>query len=196
MQSQASFGVDCHTNQLGSIVSEMRLGLQAARGVHAAEFIAQDKVPKKVYRTVEDAFNTGTIKGARAIKMQDNIGSLKEGKAADLVIFDATSPSMVCAADHDPVAAVVLHSSPGDVEAVMVDGIWRKRGGSLLPVNVEADAHAIVGKDSLWWSEVAEMLVETRKAIQKKIDGLDLAQAEEVLIETFHIDASKIVDQL
>jgi cytosine/adenosine deaminase-related metal-dependent hydrolase len=146
IQSQASLGVDCHSNQLGSVVSEMRLGLQAARGVYNAKFEAEGKVPKKVFKTVEDAFNLGTIQGARAAKMQDKIGSLKEGKLADLVIFDATSPGMICAAEHDPVAAVVLHSSPGDFEAVMVDGIWRKREGRLLPIEVEADAKPVAGK--------------------------------------------------
>lgn len=148
--------VDCHANNLGSIVSEMHIDLQEARGISNAKFEAQDKAPKKVFKTMEVAFNLGTIQGARVVRVEDNIGSIKEGKMADLVIFNATSLGMVCAADHDPVAAVVLHSSPGDIEAVMVDSIWRKRSGALLPVKVEAEAHAIVGKDELRWSESCE----------------------------------------
>jgi hypothetical protein len=60
---------------------------------------------------------------------------------------------LVCAAEHDPVAAVVLHSSPGDIEAVLVDGIWRKREGKLPSVKVEAAAQAIIAEDSLQWHE-------------------------------------------
>ena len=34
---------------------------------------------------------------------------------------------MVGAAQHDPVAAIILHSSPADIETVIVDGIVRKK---------------------------------------------------------------------
>jgi len=156
MQSQASLGLDCHPNQLGSIVSEMRLGLQHARAEYNQKFIQNGKAPSNINKTVEGAFNLGTIQGARAIKMADKIGSLKEGKLADLIIFDAISPGMVCAAEQDPVAAVVLHSSPGDIEGVMVDGLWRKREGKFFSVLIEMDelAREIAGVDPYEWPDV------------------------------------------
>jgi cytosine/adenosine deaminase-related metal-dependent hydrolase len=50
------------------------------------------------------------------------LGSIEEGKLADLVIFDTSSPGMLCAAEQDPVAAIVLHSLIRDIETVMVNG--------------------------------------------------------------------------
>lgn len=84
------------------------------------------KLPHTIQYQLEQAFNLGTIKDARAVGMSSEIESLAEGKLADIVIFDALSPGMVFAASHDPVAAIVLHSSFRDVDTVIVDGIVRK----------------------------------------------------------------------
>jgi hypothetical protein len=40
------------------------------------EFVKQSKIPRKINKTVEEAFNLGTIQGARAIGMQDKIAAL------------------------------------------------------------------------------------------------------------------------
>lgn len=98
------------------------------------EYKKRDKTPLSVGYSVESAFNLATIRGAAAMKMSDRIGSIKVGKLADLVIFDANSPAMVCGALEEPVAAIMLHSSPADVDTVIVDGIVRKEGGKLLDV--------------------------------------------------------------
>ncbi|KAJ6563570.1 hypothetical protein DFH09DRAFT_1158419 [Mycena vulgaris] len=107
----ASLGVDCHSNNSGDMLSQMRLALQSARGTRNQRFVAQGVLPRA-------AFNLGTIMGARAVGMGAEIGSIRVGKRADLVVFDAQSPGMVCAADHDPVAAIVLHASVRDVETL------------------------------------------------------------------------------
>jgi cytosine/adenosine deaminase-related metal-dependent hydrolase len=196
MKSQSSLGIDCHAFTTASIPMEMRLGLQSARVLYNDQFIVKGKAPRRVNNTVEEAFNLGTIQGARAIKMENLVGSLAIGKLADLVIFDATSPAMVCGAAHDPVAAIVLHSSPADVEAVMVDGVWRKRGGKLLPVQVEQDAQQIAKKEILEWSDVARELIESRKKIQDKVESLDFDEARTKLIATFQIDEADILEKL
>ena len=64
--------------------------------------------------------------------MGHELGALREGMLADVVVWNATSPGMVCAAVQDPVAAVVLHSSGADVEVVFVDGIVRMADDKLL----------------------------------------------------------------
>ena len=68
--------------------------------------------------------------------MESELGSIAVGKLADLVIFDARSPSMICAAEQDAVAAIVMHASVRDIETVIVDGKVRKLGGKLVPVDV------------------------------------------------------------
>lgn len=126
IQSQSYIGVDCQSNNSAPLVSEMRLLLQSSRNIYAQKFVDAGKVPKKMNKTVEEAFNLGTISGARAIHMEDIIGSLAVGKLADIVIFDASSPSRICAAEHDPAAAIMLHSFPADIETVIVKGVIRK----------------------------------------------------------------------
>ena len=94
-------------------------------------------MPLTVGYSAEEAFNLATIRGAHAMKMAEQIGSIAEGKLADLVIFDANTPSMICASVHDPVAAIILHSSPADVDMVIIDGVIQKMG-KLLDVQLDA----------------------------------------------------------
>ncbi|KAH7007697.1 hypothetical protein EDB80DRAFT_684909 [Ilyonectria destructans] len=94
--------------------------------------------------------------------MEDKFGSIAEGKLADLVIFDANSPEMLCAAEQDPVAAIVLHSSIGNVETVIVDGIIRKRGWKLVDMAVEEGMETTVGKISLPRREIADVVRRSR----------------------------------
>lgn len=196
VQSQCSLGVDCSSNNSASIVSEMRLLLQSARGVHARDFYKKGLVPKKAYKTVEEAFNLGTIQGARAVNMENKIGSLAVGKLADVVVFDALSSSMVCGAQHDPVAAIVLHSSPSDIEMVIADGVIRKRHWMLEPVDVRQGAELWDGekRDTLSWKDVAKELVERRRGIQQQVEKIDMDEAAQGVIKMFYIDTSKIVD--
>jgi cytosine/adenosine deaminase-related metal-dependent hydrolase len=201
IQFNCSLGVDCHTNNSASMVSEMRLLLQSSRAVHNQKFIDQEKLPTTVNKTVEEAFNLGTIGGARAINMQDKIGSLAVGKLADIVVFDTLSPSMVCGAEHDPVAAIVLHSSPADIEMVIVDGIIRKHKSVLKPVDLAAGkelwSSAEADMTKKWeWREIARELNRKRMGIQEKIDRVDVKLARQSLIKALYVDESKIVESL
>ncbi|KAJ7613124.1 hypothetical protein FB45DRAFT_759371 [Roridomyces roridus] len=186
----SSLGIDCHSNNSGDILSQMRLALQSACGHRNAGYVAQGKVPRTVLPTVEEAFNLGTIMGARAVGMGGDIGSIAVGKLADLVIFDAQSPSMVCAAEEDPVAAIVLHASVRDIETVIVDGKIRKRGGKLVAVDVGERAEGRV----LEWSGISAKLIESRKRIHQVLEGMDEAGARAAVIQTFHINEDNIVD--
>lgn len=58
-----------------------------------------------------------------------DLGVITEGAKADLLVWDGTSPSML--GWNDPVAAVILHASVGDIEHVLVDGKFVKRDGKL-----------------------------------------------------------------
>jgi hypothetical protein len=175
----------------------MRLLLQSARNLHNQKYIDVGKVPKKVYKTVEQAFNLGTISGARAISMQDKIGSLAVGKLADIVVFDKLSPSMICAAEHDPVAAIVLHRSPADIEMVIVNGIVRKSASKLKSVDLAGSHDIWTGEnitDKVQWKDIAKVLTERREVIQEKVEKLDMEEARKSTIKAFYIDESKIVD--
>ncbi|KAK5686879.1 hypothetical protein LTR17_026763 [Elasticomyces elasticus] len=193
-----SLGVDCHSNNSAYLPGEARMALQSARGQRSQAFLDAGKQTRSTGDyTVEEAFNQATIRGARAAKMGDSIGSIAVGKRADLVIFDATSPAMICGAVKDPVAAVVLHSSPADIEMVIVDGIVRKRGGKLLSVGLENNGKKIVrGRGQLAWSDVAKELLASQGKLEKKLEGIDFEKAEVGLMEAWHIDPATVVDSI
>jgi adenine deaminase len=210
-----SLGIDCHTNNSAFIPGEARLGLQSARAsrgevsccerTHRAyletefgkqRYIAQNKTPKSTHYTVAEAYNLATIRGARAAKMGDKVGSIAEGKQADLVIFSGTSPGMIAAAQHDPVAAVILHSNPGDIEYVVIDGVIRKSAGKLINIDVDLKAQTHAGQTKVSWEDVANQVTERRQVLQNKIEQIDMRAATNELIDQWHIDRSKLVDEL
>jgi cytosine/adenosine deaminase-related metal-dependent hydrolase len=196
LQDNASLGVDCHTITGGSILTEAKLGLQSARNTFNEYHLKQGKLPRTIPRnlSVEAAFNLATVKGAEAVNMSEEIGRIAEGYKADIVIFDALSPSMVGAAQHDPVAAVILHSTPADIETVIVDGIIRKQDGKLLAVTVDAAAQGTTGDESLSWAAVAKKVVESRARMQEEINKIDFEEVSAALLKLFQFDESRLVD--
>ena len=113
-------------------MTQMRLALQSARAVRNQKIIDRGKLPRTVKHTVEDVFNLGTILGAKAVGMENEIGSLAIGKLADIVIFDGASPATACVAEENPIAAIILHASIRDVDTVIVNGVIRKEKGQLI----------------------------------------------------------------
>jgi cytosine/adenosine deaminase-related metal-dependent hydrolase len=77
LQDNASIGVDCHSCAAGSIVSEARVGLQNARNHFNEHHMKSKQIPRTlpVSLSVEAAFNLATIKGAEAVRMEDQIGA-------------------------------------------------------------------------------------------------------------------------
>jgi 5-methylthioadenosine/S-adenosylhomocysteine deaminase len=92
----------------------------------------------------EQALRMGTIEGARALGLDDKIGSIEVGKRADLTLLDLDrfhmSPVL-----QDPgpggyrnvVPNVVHAAQAADVSDVMVDGEWIVRQGEFLPADRE-----------------------------------------------------------
>lgn len=70
--------------------------------------------------TSYDALEMATIGGARVLGMSSEIGSLEQGKRADITIIDVDRPHLLPV--HDPVSAVVYSAFPGDVEMTLVGG--------------------------------------------------------------------------
>jgi hypothetical protein len=96
-------------------------------------------------------------------------------------------------AEHDPVAAIVLHASLRDIETVIVDGRIRKYGRKLVPVEVSDN-----GVEGLMeWPQVAAKLVHSRQRVQEKIEAADIMDGgKKALMELFHIDEQNIVEHL
>lgn len=234
LHSISSLGADCHSNNSADILSAMRLGLQTSRGVSNQRFLShaemmtttaaaddipcraniswvpQMKNPKKTKATVEQAFNLGTILGAQAIGLGDQIGSLAVGKQADLVIFNGTSPAMLCAADHDPVAAIVQHASVRDIEHVIVAGDLLKESGHLRsPIRIDdvtttaitnlAELGAGIGPVDLSWPDIVRETRRSRERLNARWAQVDFGAHGTVrreLIKALRIDEGKLADDI
>lgn len=185
-----SFGVDCHSNNSASILVQARQALQQARQSAHLPNVQEGKMALKLQGSTEEAFNAATIRAARAVQMEDKIGSIKEGKLADLVIFDTlNSTGMSCVAESDPLTAVLRHSDTKDIEAVMIGGVWRKKGGKLLPVTIEETG------EILTWLEVRENLKESQRQIFERQRNLNMDKAREALIEMFRINRTNLIEK-
>jgi cytosine/adenosine deaminase-related metal-dependent hydrolase len=97
---------------------ELRAAIAAAR--------ARERRPDAL--TAADALELATLGGARALGLDDEVGSLMPGKQADLTVLTlAESPFVPW---EDPVTAAVLGGSPERVVATLVSGNSRyERGG-------------------------------------------------------------------
>ena len=67
-----------------------------------------------------DVLRMATINGARALHVDHLIGSLEVGKAADILVLDADSPSLTPI--FDPNVAIVAAAGRADVSSVIVNG--------------------------------------------------------------------------
>lgn len=68
-----------------------------------------------------EVISMATIGGARALHLEEKIGSLESGKDADIVFISTDSPAMQPV--HDPYAAIVYGASSEEVARVMIKGV-------------------------------------------------------------------------
>jgi cytosine/adenosine deaminase-related metal-dependent hydrolase len=88
-----------------------------------------------------------TLGGARSLGLADVTGSLTPGKRADLILIRTTDLNM--APLGDPATAVVRSAQPQNVDTVVVDGRFMKRGGKIVAFDagrVIADASETVNR--------------------------------------------------
>jgi cytosine/adenosine deaminase-related metal-dependent hydrolase len=81
----------------------------------------------------ETVFRLATIEGAKALHLQDEIGSIEPGKKADLVFMDLDRPSLPLILSGEQVYSSIVYSAEKDnVTSVMIDGNWVFRDGKSL----------------------------------------------------------------
>lgn len=101
------------------------------------------------------ALELATLGGARALRLEDEIGSLQPGKSADLAAFSmeggAGSPLQ------DPVTALVHSLSGRDAVFVAVAGRARVRNGVVLDPDeaLAGRVHAAAGRLGAWLTDIA-----------------------------------------
>jgi cytosine/adenosine deaminase-related metal-dependent hydrolase len=93
-----------------------------------------------------DLFELATLGGARALGLDDRIGSVEPGKRADLVIVDLTR----CQPNGELYTTLVYSARPDDVRTVVVDGQVIVEDGRLLTLDEQSvRAEAVTERDAL-----------------------------------------------
>jgi 5-methylthioadenosine/S-adenosylhomocysteine deaminase len=77
-----------------------------------------------------------TINGAKALGLEDHIGSIEKGKYADLTVFDMDHISTVPM--FDPMSHLVYAASREEVSHVWVNGLLQYEEGHLTSIDIKA----------------------------------------------------------
>ncbi|VTR70038.1 5-methylthioadenosine/S-adenosylhomocysteine deaminase 2 [Desulfosarcina cetonica] len=82
------------------------------------------------------ALRMATIEGARAIGLENRIGSLEVGKQADIIVMDTQAPHLTPM--YHPASHIVYAASGADVRHVLVDGRLLVRDRQLTDMDINA----------------------------------------------------------
>jgi cytosine/adenosine deaminase-related metal-dependent hydrolase len=88
---------------------------------------------RPVLITHREILKAATIDGARAVGLEDKVGSLTPGKRADVILIDLDN--LTYPRDTDPLPSVLSGAQIGDISWVFIDGQVRKREGKLVGVD-------------------------------------------------------------
>ena len=124
-----TWGVDVCSNISGDMGSQMRIGMQLQRMFDNQAILEGNEEVGSVSITARDTLEMATIEGAKALGMEDEIGTLTPGKRADIITIDATD--FMTAPSHSPIQTAVFQSDPSHIDTVLVDGDVVKRDGEL-----------------------------------------------------------------
>ena len=127
-------------NMAGDMIEVMRMAVCVGR------IYMNDPVALRA----QDVLEMGTMGGARALGMENEIGSLEVGKKADMLVVDFNKPHLYPVMD--PVANLVYNGQGNDIDSVFVDGECLVRGGKCLKI----DEHRLLAEVQ----EVAKTLWE------------------------------------
>jgi cytosine/adenosine deaminase-related metal-dependent hydrolase len=172
---KVGLGVDCTSIVSGDFFSAMRHCLQSERGrIHAKLWNEKGKGARYVRPRAEDILRVATLGGAEAVHLDDEIGSIEEGKRADLIVVRTDTPAM-CGADQvpDPIRAFVFNASVADVDMVIVDGRILKENGRVLGWTKEVHER-VKNSTQRIWKEYMEIPMKQRdeeyQAVAKTLD--------------------------
>jgi 5-methylthioadenosine/S-adenosylhomocysteine deaminase len=108
---------------LGTDAAAISRFLDMVRVMHIASTVHKDARLDPMLMSAYQVFEMATLGGAKAMGWADRIGSLEPGKAADLVIFDASGPQWMPNRFSNPVSDLVYGSSGSDAQTVVINGV-------------------------------------------------------------------------
>jgi len=125
------------------ILMEMRTAAYMAKSVEGNCFVA----------TARQLFDSATIRGARALG-RDDLGVLREGALADIVIINLKNSRMTPV--RDPIKNLVYHATTSEVDEVIVDGRRVVSNGKVVTIDEEETAEELQSLAEKIWKKVGE----------------------------------------
>jgi cytosine/adenosine deaminase-related metal-dependent hydrolase len=105
-------GAPCNNNL--SAFTEMRLAALIQKPIHGADIMDAKTV-----------FKLATIEGAKALHIENEVGSIEAGKKADLVLLNLNSSYNSYVKNEQSIFSDIVYSSSSqNVHSVIVDGKW------------------------------------------------------------------------
>jgi cytosine/adenosine deaminase-related metal-dependent hydrolase len=132
--AKASLGVDTVAGYRGDLFTQMRFALQAERLRRSEDLARQGLAPRSNVVTARQVLELATLGGARALRLEAELGSLTPGKQADVVLIRTDRLGLWPVVD--PVSTVVTQANAADVDSVFLAGEAIKRDGKLLNVDL------------------------------------------------------------
>lgn len=105
---------------LGTDGSSSNNNLNMFEEMHLASIINKAVTGDAVSVPAIKALEMATINGAKALDWEDQIGSIVEGKKADLILIDTDKAHLY--PHHDQISAIAYSTQGSDVDTVIVDG--------------------------------------------------------------------------
>lgn len=143
-----ALGTDNNTNDVFEV---MRIALLTERIRRNRD---GDEVPG-LQPQPEDVLADCAQGGARAVQMEDEIGTLEVGKKADLLVLDTLRAHLVPAGRF--LSALIHSGHPGDIESVMVDGHFVMERGEVRTMDEETIVREAQAVGRRIWDRISEV---------------------------------------
>lgn len=186
---QVAVGTDgASSNNDLDMFEEMRL----------ASFVAKSVTGDPTALPARQVIEMGTRMGARALHLGEIIGSLEEGKRADLAVVDLGTLHNQPRFERDPNAVysrLVYSAKSTDVTDVMVNGRWLMRSRNLLTI----DAEPLLAAADSYAAEIDSFLVRREGSLLSKliaIGGAEQQESYEVQIKVRLEDPAPLLERL
>ncbi|MFL6099702.1 MAG: amidohydrolase family protein [Actinomycetales bacterium] len=137
-----SLSMDTSVWQSGDLFAAMRASLGADRSREHLEAHVRNETVTNHHLRAEQVVDWATRGGAKALGMDDRIGSLETGKKADVVLVKNDRSPVMFPVLH-PYGHIALQAQRGDVHTVMVNGRVVKQDGRLVGSDLDRARSAV-----------------------------------------------------
>jgi cytosine/adenosine deaminase-related metal-dependent hydrolase len=106
------------------------------RDLRMVSYLANLREDAPTVIPAETVLEIATLNGARALGLQDLVGSIEAGKRADFILLNMDAPHLT--PSWDPVSTIAYCAHGSDVDAVVIDGQIVMRGRKVRTLDEEA----------------------------------------------------------